>query len=156
MTAPVNDSLSQNEGGASKSSPFQSDPTARSRRRNMEPGDAEQDLDRVGSPTEMDYSHEKSFQDRIPSDRTSNTEVEREASSAAFRKDTNSDEKTHRGLKDRILHKSKSNDDDNNGKEKKKQHFSLWGQFRAVVFGSWINVLLIFCKLLNFPDFNRH
>lgn len=37
-------------------------------------------------------------------------------------------------------------DDDNNGKKKKEYHFTAWGQFRATVLGSWVNVLLIFCE----------
>jgi len=35
--------------------------------------------------------------------------------------------------------------DDNNGKEKKK--FTAMGQLRSTLFNSWINVLLIACKL---------
>lgn len=27
--------------------------------------------------------------------------------------------------------------------KKKKQHFTLWGQVKVVIFGSWVNVLLI-------------
>ena len=38
--------------------------------------------------------------------------------------------------------------DDNNGKDKKQQyHFTFWGQFRATILGSWVNVLLIFSPI---------
>lgn len=41
----------------------------------------------------------------------------------------------------------KSEGDDNNGKSKPKHHFTFWGQFRAVIFGSWVNILLIFSPI---------
>lgn len=94
---------------------------------------------------------EKPSYDRIHSDRTSSTEVgdRNEASSSAYQKDTEGDEKKRHHFTD-ILHphKSKPENEDNNGKDKPtQQHFTFWGQFRAIVLGSWINVLLIFCKL---------
>ena len=131
----------------------QTDPYASSRKRNVEPGDTENNLQRVGSPEDFDSekpAYDRHISDRIHSDRTSSTEVPdgNEASSSAFQKDIHGDEKKHHHITD-MLHRNKSKpeeEEDNNGKDKQTPKFTVWGQFRAIVLGSWINVLLIFCK----------
>lgn len=81
---------------------------------------------------------------------------------------TSSEDKKRHGLKG-IFHKkdrSQDKDDRNNGKQKAEgQHFGFWSQIKATIFGSWINILLIFCKLTLIvldrpadpsPSTNRH
>ncbi|KAK5078557.1 hypothetical protein LTR64_003030 [Lithohypha guttulata] len=138
------------ENGKQALRDFQTDPSATSRQRGVEPGDAEKDLNRVDSPLPYD---DAIAEDKAPyeGDRSSSTEVpsREEAESSGYHAQNEGTEKARHHALNLFSHKKKVNVDDNNGKvkEKDKYNFTFWGQFRAVVFGSWINVLLIFSPI---------
>lgn len=86
---------------------------------------------------------------------TQNMPAAHEKSTTGFQPSTNApnEDKKRHGLKGLFHKKDKSSDnnnnnnDHNNGKDKSEaQHFTFWSQIKATIFGSWINVLLIFCK----------
>lgn len=124
------------------------DPTGHSRKREFEVGDNEHKLNRVDSPEPMDSDHTDDF--NRPSDKASSTEVpssNQDHTSTGYQAKDGSEEK--HGMRSKLPKflggtGKKEEHDDNNGKEKQK--FTVWGQLRATIFGSWVNVLLIACK----------
>jgi len=83
------------------------------------------------------------------SDRSSLTQlpVGNGATTSAYHTEKTADKKHNLHIPG-FLGGKKEEVDDNNGKDKKEQyHFTLWGQFRATILGSWVNVLLIFSPI---------
>ena len=102
------------------------------------------------------------YEDRIQSDRTSSTEVppNEKGASSGFAKGEGEHTKRKRfhmpGFLSSDKHEEKDVPVDNNGKMKDSDYkFTAWGQFRAVILGSWINVLLILCKYCLLQFFYR-
>ena len=129
---------------------LQTDPHAQSRRRDFEAGDAENDLAKVTSPEQFDNGTMEEKTGRVQSDRSSYTEVplNNGTTTSAYHSEKTA-EKKHGLHLPHFLGGKKEEDDDNNGKVKKEQQytFTFWGQFRATILGSWVNILLIFSPI---------
>lgn len=138
--------------GDLKQRQYATDPNSRSR--NLE-GQEEftNSLEHVTSPDQYDVisTNAKANANRTESDRTSTTEVatNNATTSSSYHKDGEDEKKHHRIHMPGFLGGKKEKEEDyNNGKDKSSQpHFTFWGQFRSVIFGSWINVLLIFSPI---------
>ncbi|KAJ9613099.1 hypothetical protein H2200_003040 [Cladophialophora chaetospira] len=122
-------------------------PTATSALKSYPPGDAV-DFPRSSSPV----NDEKTIKEEVPGGRNGSSSdtytngipsQPAEDTGSSVRQRPTGEEKKKRGFKSFFSKKDKNekNRDDNNGKDKK--HFTAWGQIRATVFNSWINVLLI-------------
>jgi len=131
---------------------FHTDPFASSRRREKEIGDSENALSKVTSPEDYEGSSPttaRNPQDQTEHDWTSTTEMpmNNEATASGFHGSAD-DEKHHRLHVPSFLGGKRDEVDANNSKDKKQEpHFTAWGQFRVVVLGSWVNILLIFSPI---------
>jgi len=152
-TAPDDYRPGSRDGGILRDAqrPVQTEPGANSRRRDFEAGDAENNLAKVNSPEQFDNSIQEEKAQR-QSDRSSYTEVplNNGTTTSAYHNEKTEDKKRNHHVP-HFLGGKKTEEtavDDNNGKDKTEQyHFTFWGQFRATILGSWINVLLIFSPI---------
>ena len=99
-------------------------------------------VDRDGlSPTDAEKTD---LDDKGKDSTSSQTAVAEETSGSAGQDAQNGARQRKRGGLKKFFHR-KSKDEDKD--EKPKQKFTVMGQLRATVFGSWINVLLIACTI---------
>jgi len=124
-----------------------------SRQHDVQFGDQDRNLHQVASPENI--TNEYGDYAAGPSDKSSSTEVppsNNNINTSSYQANERVEEKHRKGgMRSKLpgflggkKNKEEHYDDDkNNGKDKEKRTF--WSQFRAVIFGSWINVLLIFC-----------
>ena len=153
QTAPGPTPLSNGEHDLNKRE-YVTDPTSRSRNVDGDDLKFSNELQQVNSPytySERGIVDKKTTANRTESDRTSSTEVPINNPTTSTSYQNGEDEKKHHRLHmpGFLGHKKDKEEDYNNGKDKKANgpHFTFWGQFRAVIFGSWVNVLLIFSPI---------
>lgn len=129
--------------------PRNTDPNGYSRNPDDVFAEEGEDLQHVMSPEQTDTG----LTEGGPSDHSSSTEVpsnNHEISTSGYQSKEVNEEK-HRGMRSKLpkfLGGKKEEKDD----KKEKQHFTVWGQLRATLFGSYINVLLIACEYDSRPS----
>lgn len=166
-TAPENSRRQQSTDDPSgkSSRAFKTDPNSTSRNPEFDDGEGISRLEHVRSPDSYNdiAPHDKEIKPgRHQSDDTSGTEVPSPNDITTTGYNQHDDgEKQHKRFKvPKFLGGKKDESDYDNGKSKKvnEPHFTLWGQFRTVILGSWINVLLVFSPVgiaLHFAKVNQ-
>lgn len=143
----------------------QTDPSSRSRGLNYDNDIQGENLERFSSPepTVVEDSEKSQHYNQEKHVNTDGVPLSNDTSSSGYNHENDTEKKKRHHLSlpgflggKKNKEESAESDDDNNGKAKKKQHFTAWGQFRATVLGSWVNVLLIFCEYTNFSSNCNH
>lgn len=132
----------------------QTDPSSRSRGLNYDNDIQGENLERFSSPepTVVEDSEKSQHYNEEKNVNTNGVPLSNDTSSSGYNHENDTEQKKRHHLSlpgflgGKKIKEDSAESDDDNGKGKKKQTFTAWGQFRATVLGSWVNVLLIFCE----------